>query len=51
MVQGWFVGYFPYEEPKYAIAVLTENGKQGNISCAPIFKEIAERITDLYKQN
>ncbi len=44
MVQGWFVGYFPYENPRYAMAIMTENGRQGNISCAPIFKEIAERI-------
>lgn len=47
MVQGWFIGYFPYENPKYAMAVMTENGRQGNISCAPIFKEIAERIMEL----
>lgn len=49
MVQGWFIGFFPYENPKYAIAVMAEDGKQGNKSCAPIFKEIAEKISDIKK--
>jgi len=49
MVQGWFVGFFPFDEPKYALAVMTENGRQGNISCAPVFKEIAEKITEIKK--
>lgn len=44
MVQGWFVGYFPYKRPKYAMAVIAENGRGGNASCAPIFKETAEEI-------
>lgn len=47
MVQGWFIGYFPYENPKYAMAVMTENGKHGSTSCAPVFKEIAEQIIKL----
>lgn len=47
MVQGWFVGYFPYDNPKYALAVMTENGRQGNASCGPVFKEIAERIVEM----
>ena len=49
MVQGWFVGFFPYENPRYALAVMTENGRQGNISCAPVFKEIAEKIIAIKK--
>lgn len=49
MVQGWFIGYFPYESPKYAMAVIAENGRGGNSSSAPIFKEIAEKITALEK--
>ena len=49
MVQGWFVGFFPYENPKYAIAVMCENGRQGNKTCAPIFKEIAEEIYTIKK--
>lgn len=47
MVQGWFAGFFPYENPRYVLAVMTENGRGGNISCAPVFKEIAERIIEI----
>ena len=49
MVQGWFVGFFPYENPKYSIAVMCENGRQGNKTCAPIFKEIAEKKCEIKK--
>lgn len=42
---AWFAGYFPADNPKYAVVVLKENGGEGAISCAPVFKEIAENIT------
>lgn len=41
---AWFAGYFPADNPKYAVAILKENGGEGAISCAPVFKEIAENI-------
>ena len=41
---AWFAGWFPADEPKYAVAVLRENGGEGAVSCAPVFREIAERI-------
>lgn len=44
---AWFAGYFPAENPKYAVAVLKENGGEGALSCAPVFKDIAEAITIL----
>ena len=47
-VHGWFCGYFPYDNPKYAMAVLAENGKSGGESAAPLFKEIAEEIIKFY---
>ena len=47
MVQGWFIGFFPYENPKYAISIMAEDGKQGNKACAPVFKEIAEKIAEI----
>ncbi len=40
----WFAGYFPADNPKYAIAILRENGEEGAVSCAPIFKLISETI-------
>ncbi len=48
MVHGWFCGFFPYENPKYAMAVIAENGGSGAVSAAPIFGEIAEEIIKIY---
>ena len=42
---AWFAGYFPADKPKYAVAIIKENGGEGALSCAPVFKEIAEKIT------
>lgn len=40
-----FSGYFPLDEPKYVIVVVVEGGRSGGSDAAPIFKEIAEKIT------
>ena len=40
----WFAGFFPADNPKYAICVMKENGISGGTDCAPVFKEIAEGI-------
>ena len=44
---AWFTGFFPAEAPRYAVTVLVEDGGEGAVSCAPLVKEIAERITAL----
>lgn len=41
---GWFAGYVPFNNPKYAIVVFAENGGEGGVKAAPVFKEIAENI-------
>ncbi len=41
---SWFAGYFPSENPRYAIVIMKENGEGGSVSCAPVFKAIAETI-------
>ena len=43
----WFAGFFPYDEPRYAVVVMAEEGQSGNITCAPVFKDIADNITKL----
>lgn len=48
LVHGWFCGFFPYDNPKYAMAVFVENGKSGSESAVPVFKTIAEEIAKLY---
>lgn len=42
---AWFAGYFPADNPKYAVAILKEDGGEGAVSCAPVFRDIAEKIT------
>lgn len=46
-VHGWFTGYFPADNPKYALCVFVENGRSGAKSAAPIFRIIAEKIYNL----
>lgn len=41
---AWFAGYFPADNPKYAVAILKEDGGEGALSCAPVFKDIAESV-------
>lgn len=40
MVHGWFCGFFPYENPRYAMAVFAEDGKSGSAACIPAFRQI-----------
>lgn len=47
---AWFTGYFPADDPQYAVVILKENGGEGAISCAPVFKEIAENMVKNPKQ-
>ncbi len=47
LCHAWITGFFPAKEPKYAVTVLIENGGYGNDAAAPVFREIAEKITDL----
>lgn len=41
---AWFSGFFPSDEPRYAVTVMLENGGEGASSAAPVFKEIADNI-------
>lgn len=40
----WFAGFYPYNDPKYAIVVMNENGSSGAGDCCPIFRTIVENI-------
>lgn len=48
LVHGWFCGFFPYENPKYAMAILSEGGNSGAGSCVVPFAEICEEIGKIY---
>lgn len=40
----WFCGFFPYDNPRYIVIVMNENGSSGSYDCAPVFKKICEGI-------
>jgi len=46
IVHAWFAGYFPAAQPRYAIAVIAENGRRGGKSAAPVFAEIAKNMIE-----
>jgi len=41
---AWITGYFPIDQPQYAVTVLIEDGGYGNTAAAPVFKDIADKI-------
>lgn len=47
ILNAWFCGFFPSENPKYTVVVLVEQAKSGSTDSAPIFKKIAEEINVL----
>lgn len=40
----WFAGFYPYDEPRYVVVVMNENGNGGNYDCAPVVRIICEEI-------
>lgn len=44
ILNTWFAGVYPFDNPKYAIVVMTENGISGSIDCCPIYRTIVENI-------
>ncbi len=46
VVNRWFCGFFPYDEPKYAVAVLSDDSKD---VCGQVFAEVADKITAIKK--
>lgn len=44
----WFGGYFPANEPQFAIVVLVEDGQSGSRDAAPVFRDIVSGMMELY---
>ncbi|MCR5718486.1 MAG: hypothetical protein K6F80_05575 [Oscillospiraceae bacterium] len=47
---AWITGYFPIDKPRYAVTVLAEDGGYGNDAAAPVFRTLAEQITELERR-
>jgi len=47
ILQTGFTGFFPAEQPRYAVTVFRQNGTSGAGDCAPVFKRIADGMTAL----
>lgn len=43
---AWFAGFFSAGNSRYAVVILRENGGEGALSCAPVFRKTAEKIVD-----
>lgn len=50
LCNGWFVGFFPAENPKYVVAIVTEDSDTGNMSASPVFSMIADQVTALEQE-
>ena len=47
--QSAFMGFFPFDNPEYSIAVVIQNGSEsklayGGVVSGPVFKEVADRL-------
>lgn len=40
---GWFAGYAPADDPKIACVVMVENGGEGSMVAAPLFRKVMEK--------
>lgn len=49
LCHAWITGFFPARQPKYAVTVLIEDGGYGNDAAAPVFRRIAERMSEFEK--
>ncbi len=44
LVESWFSGFFPYENPKYVVTIFAEGGSGGGTTCGPVFKQISDKM-------
>ena len=47
----WFAGFFPYENPKYVLVILNEDGVSGSADCAPVFSAVSAFVADYEQLN
>lgn len=47
---AWFAGFVPSNEPKYAITVFIHDGRSGGAHAAPVFRQVATKLLNLYSK-
>ena len=47
VLNTWFAGYLPAQNPRWAMVVLVEDGTSGAADAAPVFKTIAQGILEI----
>ena len=47
LLNTWFAGFYPYNNPKYAIVVMCEEGTSGSENCCPVFRTIVEKLDNM----
>ena len=45
IVNTWFAGFYPSDNPEYVIVVFKEDGNSASTDCAPVFRDIADAIS------
>ncbi len=48
ILNAWFGGYFPADDPRFAIVVLVEDGESGSQNAAPVFRDIVQGMLQYY---
>ncbi|MGE5416700.1 MAG: penicillin-binding transpeptidase domain-containing protein, partial [Acidobacteriota bacterium] len=48
ILNTWFVGFFPAHRPRWVVTVMVERGQSGGRDAAPVFKEIAEKVGNIF---
>ena len=48
ILNTYFTGFYPAEQPEYVITVFAADGQSGSATCAPVFREICDFIAENY---
>ncbi len=47
----WFASYAPFEDPRYVVVVMVEEGEWGGTTCAPVARKIYEALLASERRN
>lgn len=47
VLNTFFAGFYPYDNPKFAIVVMCEDGTSGATDCCPVFRTIVEKLDEM----